>query len=170
MSLSAVTIGLGLLMLSAYIIAMPWRAARAGVYATPALRSATRHGAPLTELELKSQRDATYAALADLDIDHQLGKVNAEDYRRTRAALLMQAVTALQGLDRAQADLENEVERLVQARRNGLLTCPTCDGNQGPDDKFCSHCGATAQLRCSRCNTRAAADDRFCRACGTALG
>jgi hypothetical protein len=170
MSLSSITVGLGLLVLSAYIITTPWRAARVGAYATPAPRPASRASGPLTAVELESQRDTTYAALADLDIDHELGKVNAEDYQRTRAALLAQAVTALQGLDRAQADLEREVESLVQARRKGLLTCPTCGGDLGPEDRFCSHCGGPAQLHCPKCNTRAAADDHFCRACGASLG
>jgi hypothetical protein len=170
MTLGAITVGLGLLVLSAYIIVTPWRAVRASAYPAAALKPVSRPSAPPTAVELESQRDATYAALADLDIDHELGKVNAEDYQRTRAALLTQAVTALQGLDQAQADLEREVEGLVQARRKGLLTCPTCGGDLGPDDKFCSHCGGAAQLRCAKCNTRAAADDHFCRACGASLG
>jgi hypothetical protein len=170
MSLASITVGLGLLVLSAYIVASPWRAARAGAFPTPALWPAGRPSAPTPAVELESQRDSTYAALADLGIDHDLGKVNAEDYQRTRAALLTQAVSALQGLDQVQADLEREVESLVQARRKGVLTCPTCGGDLGPQDEFCSHCGGSAQLHCPKCNTRAAADHHFCRACGASLG
>lgn len=170
MSLAAITVGLGLLVLSAYIIVAPWRTAGAGAYATPAATPARWRGGPVTAGELKSQRETTYAALADLDIDHQLGKVNAEDYQRTRAALLTQAMTALQGLDRAQADLEREVENLVQARRKGLLTCAKCGGSLEPDDRFCYRCGAPTQVRCPSCDALTAANDHFCRACGTNLG
>ena len=179
MSLGAITVGLGLLLLSTYVIVTPWRASSGRAAASrsrlaPGSKVAVPPVAlavePQAALSLESQRDAVYAALAELDIDHELGKINAEDYQRTRAVLLTQAVGVLQRMDQAQAELETEVEALVQTRRKSFLTCPNCGGSLEPDDKFCYHCGAAAQRRCPTCNVRADADDQFCRACGTALG
>jgi hypothetical protein len=174
MSLGAITVGLGLLFLCTYVIVTPWRTAASRSRSTPGSKMAVPPVAvaaePPAPLSMTSQRDAVYAALAELDIDHDLGKLNADDYQRTRAALLTQAVGVLQKLDQAQADLEKEVETLVQSRLKSFLTCRNCGGSLEPDDKFCYHCGKPTQVRCPSCNAPVAADDRFCRACGTALG
>lgn len=142
---------------------------------------------------LEAQRDAAYAALADLDFDHGLGKLNEDDYQTVRARLLAQAVAALRGLDAA-ADIESQVEALVRSRRAALQTngralnaqrsstthpsdsnapvaryCVGCGAALSPDDRFCAKCGTPVAARCPQCGAAVQAEDRFCVGCGASL-
>ncbi len=146
----------------------------------------------------EAQRDAAYAALADLDFDHGLGKLNEDDYQMVRARLLAQAVAALRGLDAAAADIESQVEALVRSRRAALQTngralnaqrsstthpsdsnapvarpllhrCVGCGAALSPDDRFCAKCGTPVAARCPQCGAAVQAEDRFCVGCGASL-
>ena len=50
-------------------------------------------------LALREQRDAAYAALRELELDHRTGKLTDEDHVRARDALRAEAVEALRRLE-----------------------------------------------------------------------
>jgi hypothetical protein len=83
--------------------------------------------------ELEARREALYAALKDLEFDHEMGKLSAEDYAALRERYTVQAVAVLQQLDALAAEeppvvgqgdaaLDEELEREVAARRRGEAT------------------------------------------------
>ena len=73
--------------------------------------------------DLLAQRDGVYATLRDLDLDYQLGKLDAVDYQAlrekylARASVLLQQLDALRGVDTAHRDLSDEIEREVAVLR-----------------------------------------------------
>ena len=143
MYIGSILVGLALFFAGTFVITRPW-------WGHPAPKQAD---APLRLASLETQRDATYAALADLEFDHSAGKVNEEDYRLVHARLMAQAVGVLRQLD-AVADVETQIEALVRSHRDqralrvptrtGLRTagCPACGSAVAANDRFCGRCGA----------------------------
>lgn len=194
MSFGAILVGLGLLCLSVIVVARLWRQ-QSGQTPIPEASSA----APVrqtAQAAFEAQRDAAYAALADLDFDHSLGKLNEGDYRAVRARLLAQAVAALHGLDAAAADIESQVEALIRSRRAAsqsndraqneqrsltlrpsgrnapaALYCVGCGATLRPNDRFCGKCATPVAARCPQCGAavQAGDGDRFCTSCGASL-
>ncbi len=127
---------------------------------------------------LVTQRDATYAAIKDLEFDHTMGKLSDADYKGMRAKYETKAVAILQELDglkkaqprRAQsAESADSIEQEVQRLRRGAK-CPHCGTPHAENDVFCAKCGTTLRgIRCPKCGTRAAIGDMFCAQCGSVL-
>lgn len=127
---------------------------------------------------LVTQRDATYAAIKDLEFDHTMGKLSDADYRGLRAKYETKAVGILQeldGLKKAQpprvrsAESAESIEQEVQRLRRGSK-CPQCGAPHAANDVFCARCGTALRgIRCPKCGTRAASGDRFCARCGGVL-
>lgn len=131
---------------------------------------------------LVGQRDATYAAIKELEFDHETGKLSDTDYRSMRAKMETKAVSLLQELDarhvpagrngEASGDddqvIEREIQRLRRApRASGGLACPKCGTAHTAGDAFCAKCGTSLRgARCPNCGTRAALGDKFCARCG----
>lgn len=128
------------------------------------------------------QRDATYAAIKDLEFDHAMGKLSDADYGSMRAKYETKAVGILQELDQFKAtqkrapqpgESDAEIERQVKVLRRGTAAptrCPKCGTPYGPDDAFCAKCGESLRgVRCRTCGTRGAPDDRFCARCGAPI-
>lgn len=127
-------------------------------------------------------RDATYAAIKELEFDHAMGKLSDADYKMMRARYETKAVAILQQLDElhkargngkrahvSDDDLEQEVLRL--RRETKALTCPKCGTPHSTADAFCAKCGTPLRgVRCPDCGTRAAVGDKFCPRCGSRLG
>ncbi len=77
--------------------------------------------------DLIEQRDMVYEAIRELDFDHRMGKVEADDYRQTRARYAAQAVELMKAIDKAtaradspddQADsLDDQIEKEIAAIR-----------------------------------------------------
>ncbi len=130
---------------------------------------------------LVAQRDAAYAAIKDLEFDHEMGKLSDTDYRSMRAKMESKAVALLQELDGHQLSveqraigangddsIEREIQRLRRTPRTaGGLTCPKCGTAHAAGDAFCAKCGASLRgARCPNCGTRASVGDKFCARCG----
>jgi hypothetical protein len=62
----------------------------------------------LRRIELRERRDAAYVALRELELDHDTGKLDDDDYAVANAQLRAEAVAALAALE--------EDERRAQAR------------------------------------------------------
>ena len=86
---------------------------------------------------LEQRRDAVYAQIRELDMDHATGKMNDEDYQRSRGDLVAQAAAMLKQIDgvlaapivpasTAMATLPaaDDVEALIAARRKTVKPAP----------------------------------------------
>ena len=113
--------------------------------------------------DLLSAREATYAAIKDLETDHAMGKLSDADYQNLRAKYEGKALAILQQLDAAQvASRERMTQRAVAS--NGA--CARCGTPVAAGAKFCRVCGARLVSECAICGAPIAADARFCRQCG----
>ncbi|MFN3742958.1 MAG: zinc ribbon domain-containing protein [Anaerolineales bacterium] len=118
---------------------------------------------------LLAEYERVLNTLQELDFDHRLGKVPAEEYPLLRAELIKKGTLLLQQLDASQAQLsqqeaearldrakpegesrprlsDDELEKLLAARRaarKGKRTgfCPSCGQPVLAEDRFCASCG-----------------------------
>lgn len=132
------------------------------VYVSQPLRrkpgSGAATAAPSLRQRLEAEYRATLAAIRDLDLDFQMGKLVEPDYRALREQYVAQGVTQLQELDRLGAltaaprsqHISDQVEAMVQARRKQRAVtqpCPVCGQPTRPGDRFCSKCGAALEAK-----------------------
>ena len=100
------------------------------------------------------QRDATYAAIKDLEFDHAMSKLSDADYKSLRAKYEAKAVAILQELDSVAAArkrnprmtlTDESIELQVHQLRGGaskVVVCVKCGVRAAPSDRFCAKCGA----------------------------
>ncbi len=167
-----VTIGIAMMIVAAVaVVAWP--------YFNPVAESNGLPNGTSSAIEnLVTQRDATYAAIKDLEFDHTIGKLSDADYKGLRAKYETKAVAILQeldGLKKAQprrarsADTAESIEEQVQRLRHSSH-CPKCGASLDANDVFCAKCGTALRgIRCPTCGTRAALGDKFCARCGTVI-
>jgi hypothetical protein len=177
MSLASLFFGFGLLLIGAYFVGQPWWRRSAGGVDAPMAEGP--HRIRLSGLEM--QRDAAYTALTELELDHQVGKVNDSDYADVRRQLMAEAVRTLQQMDAADDQIENAIESAVRQRRSampgvaassnerGAVLCPACGKRLAADARFCSDCGTSLTLTCPACGLSVGGTDLFCGRCGAAL-
>jgi rubrerythrin len=106
-------------------------------------------GADVALENLIVQRDATYAAIRDLETDHAMGKLSDADYKAIRGKYEGKAVAILQELDAYRAGSASDDEAIEQQVKRLR--------------------GETGAYKCPKCGTRARGNDRFCAKCGSAL-
>ena len=144
MNIGAVLVGLALLFLAVPFVAGPFLPKKRLGTAQQARRKA---GKP--EHENNERRDV-FAALRDLEFDHQTGKVTDGDFKQLQAQLMVEAATIIQEEQAAKTTAvaqDQELEVRLRARRES-------QGAAG----FCSHCGRRLQV-----------EDKFCPKCGKPL-
>ncbi len=167
-----ITIAIALMIvISVAVVAWPFFSPATEVVGGPGISN------PMVE-NLVSQRDATYAAIKELEFDRAMGKLSDADYRSMRAKYETKAVAILQELDGMKktqppralpVESADSIEQEVQRLRRGAL-CPKCGTPHSAGDAFCAKCGTTLRgIRCPKCGTRAATGDRFCARCGAVL-
>jgi hypothetical protein len=110
---------------------------------------------------LEAEREQVLNVLQEMDLDHAMGKIAEDEYRRLRAravsrgAEVLKEIDALRGLDPPEgaspepqaeaeggADLEARIERAVASRRRYAAYCNQCGQARLPGDAFCTRCGA----------------------------
>ena len=125
---------------------------------------------------LLAERDSLLTALQELDFDHVLGKIPAEEYPIQRADLLKRGAEILRRIDALNGrgetrTAEDRVEAAIAARRadaaidntpndddlESLISARRTNRNE-KSGGFCPHCGKPA-LR----------TDRFCPKCGKSI-
>ena len=131
--------------------------------------------------EILSRRDAAYAAIKELDFEHQLGNLSRQDYEdlrdryRDRAAGVLQELDALDREEKAArrqprpdghrgsrgGGAEDEIEQAVALLRRQWedkgLTSPYAAEGARP----------SAGWSCPTCHEPVSNGDRFCGNCGT---
>ncbi len=113
-------------------------------------------------LVLTEQKEQLYASIKELEFDHSLGKMSAEDYTAVRGGLETEAVEVLQHLDElesgedasARIDARIEADITTQRDAGGTATqpsatvspaahtfCHSCGEKRDAAFRFCPHCG-----------------------------
>jgi hypothetical protein len=78
------------------------------------------------------ERESIYAAIRDLEHDHETGKIAEADYTTMRQELRARAVALLHQERKEVADAE---------KRGAAPHCPACGDEVRATDRFCSQCG-----------------------------
>jgi hypothetical protein len=127
--------------------------------------------------DLLAHRDGVYATLRDLDMDRQLGKLDAADYHAlrekymTRAAEILEQLDALRGesislsnasVQEASAEIERQVAALRRRTSNDKERIE-------PQNRSASVSHRSSLLRCTSCGRPYSAGDQYCAQCGHAL-
>jgi hypothetical protein len=125
---------------------------------------------------LKAERDRVINSLQELDFDHNLGKVPAEDYPEQRALLIQRGADILRKLDELApipASAKNAETRIEKA---AARTAPiNTDFGMSDDDiesmialRRKQHKGKSAGF-CPKCGRPVLVSDKFCPSCGKSL-
>ncbi len=137
---------------------------------------------------LLAERDSLITALQELDFDHVLGKIPAEDYPNMRAALLTHAADVLRHIDKLQpqktaaADAESRVEAAIAARRADAsakkpqaaasVPVPPREAEDDLEDLIAARRAQRKEKSggfCPNCGKPVLRSDRFCPSCGKAV-
>lgn len=130
---------------------------------------------------LLAERDRLITALQELDFDHVLGKIPAEDYPNMRVALLGQAAEVLRHIDEHEpqkasaVDAESRVEAAIAARRADASAQKAPTSALSDDDLDDLIATRRAQRKeksggfCPNCGKPVLRSDRFCPACGKSI-
>lgn len=128
-----------------------------------------------------AERDRLIGALHELDFDHALGKIPAQDYPAMRADLLQRASDVLRHLDQLQPgsaanlDAESRVEAVIAARRADASN-EMSQKQMISDDDLEELVAARRAARkeksagfCPKCGKPVLRSDRFCPSCGKSI-
>ena len=139
-----------------------------------------RSAESLTISALKAERDRVVNSLQELDFDHNLGKIPAEDYPVQRAALLQKGADVLRQLDElapvasSALNAESRIEKATAAGRADMsANAPSLELS---DDDIESMIVARRKAHknkpagfCPKCGKAVTSSDKFCPACGKSL-
>lgn len=114
----------------------------AGVIASflfaPLRGAGTREALP--EDGTRSEREAVYASLRDLEHDHETAKLSDDDYASMRGELRARAAALLRA---AGATTSAQTNVAAPASAPQALACSACAAPARAGDRFCAQCGAT---------------------------
>lgn len=116
-----------------------------------------KRAAPIADGErqlsaLQAERDKVLTMIREIEMDHAMGKIGAEDFQAQRAALVARGSDALRQIDALGGSAGGEaidaaIEVAVAAKRGlpsagGSGFCTRCGQALLPGDRFCARCGA----------------------------
>jgi hypothetical protein len=129
---------------------------------------------PATREEVGARKDAYLQQIADLDFDHETGKVPDRIYEQERRQLLLRAALLLRQLDtltnghatgvkaarRGDEGVEAQIEQAILALRQQRAAARKrpAPATNGDSRAYCPHCGQPIHT-----------GDNFCRSCGHSL-
>jgi len=167
---------LALLLLALALVALAYPLYRAQMQ-TAAVNASTLD-------DLLAQRDGVYATLRDLELDQQLGKLDAADYNALREKYMLRATEILQELDvlrgegggkDASAEIEREVAAMRKVTRDERRETRD-DRRQTTESQSLSAVSSrplanrqSSDLKCANCGRAYKVGDQFCARCGYAL-
>ncbi|HLW72374.1 MAG TPA: hypothetical protein VKS22_17355 [Candidatus Binataceae bacterium] len=109
---------------------------------------------------LQHERGLATAALRELDFDHEMGKIDDDDYHALRTRLETRALAAMSGLSEL-----SDLSTVAGLSELSALDGPALSGADAP-----ARTAAAGGIKpCPRCATPAAADYLFCPRCGATL-
>ena len=99
--------------------------------------------------EVRARREAIYSEIASLELEHELGQVEQEEYQHRFDTYRLEAAVALQEQEGLEADLqalddalETDVQRIRLGQDgNAASLCPKCGGELDPVTHACPQCG-----------------------------
>ncbi len=130
---------------------------------------------------LLAERDRILTTLEELDFDHSMGKIPAEDYPVQRALLLREGAQVLRQLDELEYrtpanDLEARLEKAIAERRAAAQDRTQMPSTSGDDEQVEALLAARRRARqgrsagfCPQCGRPVQTTDRFCPRCGREL-
>jgi zinc-ribbon domain len=129
---------------------------------------------------LKAERDRVINSLQELDFDHDLGKIPAEDYPDQRALLLQKGAQVLRKLDElapASSSAIHPEARIEKATAAGRAdrgsSSPALEGSDEELESLIAarrkeHKSKSAGF-CPKCGKPVLVSDKFCPSCGKSL-
>lgn len=152
-----------------------------GIYLYAPFMSRTRRMATNEMHEtsaLKAERDRVINSLQELDFDHKLGKIPAEDYPEQRAELLKKGAEILRQLDELEPilssarDAESRIEKAAASKR---ADSSSTAAELNDDDIEAMIAARRKQHKsksagfCPSCGKPVLVSDSFCPSCGKSL-
>ena len=127
---------------------------------------------------LQAERDRVINSLQELDFDHNLGKIPAEDYPEQRALLLQKGADILRKLDElapAASSAKNAEARIEKAAAAARADSSTATPEMSDDEiesmiamRRKEHKTKSAGF-CPKCGKPVLVSDKFCPSCGKSL-
>jgi hypothetical protein len=123
-----------------------------------------------------AERERVLNALQELDFDHNLGKIPADEYPTQRAVLVQKGAAILRRLDELQAaqpaPAPDRSEESLAARRSATASRPAPLSDEDVEDLIARRRAARRDRTagfCPKCGKPVLQSDQFCPSCGKAL-
>ena len=103
---------------------------------------------------LQAERDKILTMIREIEMDHAMGKIDADDFQAQRASLVERGSAVLREIDTLGGaapagkvpadDLDAAIEAAVASRRGAAPAgfCTRCGQALQRGDRFCARCGA----------------------------
>jgi hypothetical protein len=120
---------------------------------------------------LLAERERLLTALQELDFDHSLGKIPAEDYPTQRTAILQKGAEVLRQLDVLGYDTGKQADKKVQ-RGDTTFKPPTPLSDDDLEDLLAKRRNTRKEKTagfCPKCGKPVLQSDVFCPSCGNTL-
>jgi hypothetical protein len=152
-----------------------------GIYLYAPFTARTRRTRVSETLEvsaLKAERDRVINSLQELDFDHNLGKIPAEDYPDQRTQLIQKGADILRKLDEISSGFvsDSNVESRIEQAAAAVRADSSAKVEPIDDDDLESMIAARRKEHksksagfCPKCGKPVLVADKFCPSCGKSL-
>ena len=99
-----------------------------------------------TRAALEREKSLALRAIKELEFDHQMGKIAADDFKEMTARLRSRAMRIMGQLDAGtnyRDRIEHDLKKRLTTKPGPVTnTCANCSTPNDPDARFCKSCGA----------------------------